>query len=88
MNVMSKLTVHVTAAAFATMITAASAWAFVSSSASVERDPFHFAEVMAANARVQQSGPALSLNFERDCWSESLGTDLQPGRTIVCRRGG
>jgi hypothetical protein len=40
------------AAASATIITAVSAWAFVSSSASIERDPFHFAAIMAANAKV------------------------------------
>jgi hypothetical protein len=40
------------AAASATVITAVSAWAFVSSSASIERDPFQFAAVMAANAKL------------------------------------
>ena len=40
------------AAASASVITAVSAWAFVSSSASIERDPFQFASIMAANARV------------------------------------
>jgi len=88
MNVMSTLTVHATAAALATVITAIGAWAFVSASASVDRDPFHFAKVMAANAQAQQ-GPLLTRNFERDCWTRSLGTDSpKPGRTIVCRRGG
>ena len=43
---------RVVAAASATVITAVSAWAFVSSSASIERDPFQFASIMAANARV------------------------------------
>lgn len=41
------------AAASATAITTVSAWAFVSSSASIERDPFQFASVMAANAKVR-----------------------------------
>jgi hypothetical protein len=41
------------AAGSATVITAVSAWAFVSSSASIERDPFHFASIMAANAKVR-----------------------------------
>ena len=41
------------AAASATVITVVSAWAFGSSSASIERDPFHFASIMAANAKVQ-----------------------------------
>jgi len=42
-----------TAAACATVITAVSAWAFVNSTASIERDPFRFASVMAENARVR-----------------------------------
>jgi hypothetical protein len=41
------------AAASATAITTVSAWAFVSSSASIERDPFQFASVMAANGKVR-----------------------------------
>jgi hypothetical protein len=41
------------AAATATAITTVSAWAFVSSSASVERDPFQFASIMAANAKLR-----------------------------------
>jgi hypothetical protein len=41
------------AAASAVVITAISAWAFVSSSASIDRDPFHFASVMSANAKVR-----------------------------------
>jgi hypothetical protein len=52
---------RLTAAACATVITAVSAWAFVSSSASIDRDPFHFASIMAANAKVrvaQQGAPA------------------------------
>ena len=39
-----------TAAVCATVITAVSAWAFVSSSASIDRVPFRFASVMAAYA--------------------------------------
>jgi hypothetical protein len=40
------------AAASATVITAVSAWAFVSSTTSTERDPFQFASIMAANAKM------------------------------------
>jgi hypothetical protein len=40
------------AAASATAITAVGAWAFVSSSASIERDPFRFASIMAANGKL------------------------------------
>ena len=49
-----------TAAACATVITTVGAWAFVSSTASIERDPFRFASIMAENARVrvaQAAGP-------------------------------
>ena len=41
------------AAASATVITAVNAWAFVSSSASIERDPFQFASIMATNAKAR-----------------------------------
>jgi len=41
------------AAACAAVIAAVSAWAFVSSTASIERDPFRFASIMAANAKVR-----------------------------------
>ena len=41
------------AAASATVITAVSAWAFASSTASTERDPFRFASIMSANAKVR-----------------------------------
>ena len=46
------------APACAGLITAAIAWAFVSSTASTERDPFRFASTMAAHARqqVEQTG--------------------------------
>jgi len=40
-------------AACASAITAVSAWAFVDGTASIERDPFHFASTMAANAKVR-----------------------------------
>jgi len=43
------------AAASATVITAVSAWAFVSSAASTERDPFQFASIMTANAKVRSA---------------------------------
>jgi hypothetical protein len=48
------------APACATMITAVSAWAFVNSTASSERDPFRFASVMAANATVHVAQTARS----------------------------
>jgi hypothetical protein len=57
---------RLTAAACATAITAIGAWAFVSSSASTERDPFQFAAVMAANAQVR-SAQLQSRNETLDC---------------------
>jgi hypothetical protein len=44
---------HFVAAASASVITAVSAWAFVSSTASIDRDPFQFGSIMAANAKVR-----------------------------------
>ena len=38
---------------YATLITAVSAWAFVNSTASGERDTFRFASIMAANAKAR-----------------------------------
>jgi hypothetical protein len=76
-----------TAVACATVITSISAWAFVSSSASVGRDPFQFAAVMAAKAKARtlqlQAGDAAPV-----CWSEfvaSKGSTANP--TPVCRKG-
>jgi hypothetical protein len=43
---------RLTAAACATLITAVSAWAIWNSTAASERDPFQFAAIMSANARV------------------------------------
>jgi hypothetical protein len=48
------------ASACATMITAVSAWAFVNSSDSGERDPFQFASVMAAHAHLRIAQTAAS----------------------------
>ena len=93
---MSKLTVNVSrlgAAACAATITLASAWIFVSSSASTGRDPFRFAEVMAANAvirdaRVTEVAQARSLASVRNCWNKSLVADRPAsGALPECRRG-
>ena len=53
MNTRSVALSRLVAAASATVVTAVSAWAFVSSSASIERDPFQFASIMTANANVR-----------------------------------
>jgi hypothetical protein len=47
-----------TAATCATVITAFSAWAFVNSTSSVERDPFLFASFMATSASARSAQPA------------------------------
>lgn len=46
------------AAGCATVITAVSAWAFVNSTASIERDPFQFASFMATNAEARSAHTA------------------------------
>jgi hypothetical protein len=70
------------AAASAAVITAVSAWAFVTSSASIERDPFRFAAIMAANAQVRiaqsHSGTASTCRNNPETWDS---------RTPECRRG-
>ena len=48
------------APACAAMITAVSAWAFVNSTASGERDPFQFASIMATNAHLRIAQTAAS----------------------------
>ena len=65
-----------TAAACASVITALGAWAFVSSSASTERDPFQFAAVMAANAQAH-SAQLQSRNATPDC------RDVAPERACM-----
>jgi hypothetical protein len=90
MNVMNTLTVgfsRFTAAACATMITAASAWAFVNSTASPERDPFHFATVMAANAQVR-TAHVQARNTASICWNKSLSSGRPASSPIrECLRG-
>lgn len=81
------------AAAGAVAITAISAWIFVSSSASVGRDPFRFAQVMAANAgirdaRATQVAQARSFAAVRDCWHKALVADRPASGSLhECRRG-
>jgi hypothetical protein len=76
-----------TAAACATLIAAGSAWAFVSSTASAERDPFHFAAVMAANAQVHTARLQVR-NTAPTCWNESLPSPrLALSPIPVCLRG-
>ena len=69
-------------AASAAVITAVSAWAFVSSSASIERDPFQFASIMASNAQVRLAqsygGTASICRNNPETWDS---------RTPECRRG-
>jgi hypothetical protein len=78
------------AAACATVITAVGAWMFVNSSASTERDPFHFAAVMAANGEIRaaQVAQERSRSTARACRNQSLSDGRPPSSSIPeCRRG-
>ena len=70
------------AAASATVITAVSAWAFVSSSASIDRDPFHFASIMNANAKVRVA--QLNTRAASACPNNP---ELRDHRAPACLRG-
>jgi hypothetical protein len=76
-----------TAAACAIVITAAGAWAFESSTASTETDPFHFAAVMAANAQARTA--QLQARYAAPtCLNESLVSGPRASSSIpVCKRG-
>jgi hypothetical protein len=65
---------RLTAAACATAITIVGAWAFVSATASGERDPFHFAAVMAANAQVARTAQLQARNAAPTCRTEPLNS--------------
>ena len=74
-----------TAAACVALITAVSAWAFVSSTASPERDPFQFASVMASNAKVriaQLRNPSASI-----CRHKPGTSGPQASTPAVCLTG-
>jgi hypothetical protein len=90
MNGMNTLTVgfaRFTAAAFATVITAVGAWAFVNSSASAGRDPFQFAAVMAANAKVR-TAQLQARNPASTCRHESRFSGRPVSSPIpVCQNG-
>ena len=53
MNTRTVRLTRLSAGACATLIVAVSTWALVNATASPERDPFRFAAIMAANARVR-----------------------------------
>jgi hypothetical protein len=72
-----------TAAACATLITAVGAWAFLDSTASSDRDPFHFAAVMAANAQARNA-QLLSRNTAHNC---PLSSARPASLTPSCQRG-
>jgi hypothetical protein len=77
---------RIAAAACAAVITAVGALAFVSSTASSERDPFHFAAVMAANAQAR-SGSLLTFNTAPACWNEPVNSAYASSSPAhVCRR--
>ena len=77
---------RIAAATCAAVIAAVSALAFVNSTASTERDPFHFAAVMAANAQAR-SGSLLTSNTAPACWNEPVSSAYASSSpTHVCRR--
>jgi hypothetical protein len=78
------------AVACATLITTASAWVFVSSSATTGRDPFHFAAAMAANAQIRATEVAQerSRSTARACWNHALSGGRPVSSAIPeCRAG-
>ena len=78
------------AAACATVITAAGAWVLANSSATTERDPFHFAAVMAANAEIRaaQVAQERSRSDVRACGNQSLSDGRPPSSSNPeCRKG-
>ena len=78
---------NITIGACAAIITAVSSWAFVTSSASVGRDPFQFAAVMAANAQAR-SAQYQAQNLTRACASEFVSSDDATTSTAAtCRNG-
>jgi hypothetical protein len=70
------------AAATAAVLTAVSGWAFVSSTASSERDPFQFASVMAANAQVR-----VAQAYSHPASTCPNNPEAQDHRSPVCLRG-
>jgi hypothetical protein len=58
MNARTVVLGRFSAAACATVITAVSAWAFVNSTASIERDPFQLASSVATNAKAPSAQTA------------------------------
>lgn len=76
------------AAGTATVITAVGGWAFVSSTASTERDPFHFASVMAANAKVREAREVRVAQLpSRTVSTCPNNPEAQDQRAPVCLRG-
>jgi hypothetical protein len=76
---------RIVAAVAAAGITALSGWAFVSSTASIERDPFQFASIMNANAKVHGVQVArLQMQTVSVCPNNP---EAQDHRDPVCLRG-
>jgi hypothetical protein len=64
------------AAGCAAVLTAVSAWAFMSSTASTERDPFQFASIMDANAKAHG---AKTVTLYGDRLPQKLPGNVLPG---------
>jgi hypothetical protein len=70
------------AAASATVISAVSVWAFVSSTASTPRDPFQFASIMSANAEAR-----IAQSHSRTVSTCPNNPEAQDPRAPVCLKG-
>jgi hypothetical protein len=81
MNTVTAKLSRLAIAACASAITAVSAWAFVDSTASLERDPFHFASTMAANAKVRVA------QAQSRTASTCPNKSQIEGRSSVCLKG-
>jgi hypothetical protein len=76
------------AAASATVITAVSSWAFVSSTASTERDPFQFASIMNANANANAYASLRIAELQgRTVSTCPNNPEAEDQLAPVCRRG-
>jgi predicted dienelactone hydrolase len=78
---------RIAAAACAIAITAVSGLAFLNSTASSERDPFHFAAVMAANAKAR-SASLVAFHNVPACWNETVTSARPPSSPAhICVKG-
>ena len=73
--------------ASAAVLVTVGAWAFVTSTASVERDPFQFASVMAANAKARDAQARSALVVGRTASTCPNNPEAQDQLAPVCMKG-